>query len=104
MKNDGIFEIKEKKINNIATKNGIILKVIYRFNVNELKQQRCVVCIITDNGISTLSTSVCDKEDNPLNIDVLLDKKEIDRFHETKKWALNDFRKAHPEVKKFKIR
>lgn len=101
MTNDDIFEIKEKKVTNIATKKGLILKVNYRFYVNEVKPQRCVISIVTQNGISKLSSSISDKDGNPLDLDILLAPKELSKFINTKQWVINNFRKEHPEIKKF---
>lgn len=101
MTKDDIFEIKEKKVTNIATKKGIILKVIYRFYVSEVKPQRCVISVVTQNGISKLSSSISDAEGNPLDLDILLAPKELMKFINTKQWIIDNFRKEHPEIKKF---
>lgn len=101
---DEFFPIIDKKTYKVASHLGLSLKVVYRFWVSDFKKVRMGIIITTMKNVAKIKVGPIDKMDFFIqNDDVILLPNEIDKILNTQKHCVDDFKKDHPEFRKFII-
>lgn len=104
---DDIYDIEKKRFN-IGTRMGVGEKVVYRIKQKGIrlfgttKSDSYIGMVFTaQNGVVVIKYSYVDKMCLVLTDGIKMMDDEIIKFSKTFNWCIRDFRKEHPQYKKY---